>query len=92
MNRVKTELRNKLGKDRLDSSLRIGEEGISMDQFNPDKAITSWYEQSVRRIAGAKPRKYPKKRKTCKSSSATVDIAKYTLSDLEDAATDSESE
>ena len=85
MNRVKTDWRNKLGRERLESCLRISEEGVAIDDFNPDSSIQTWYEQKVRRISSAKPHKYPEKRqKTGQPSDCAVNIAKYTLSDLED--------
>lgn len=91
MNRVKTDWRNKLGRERLDSCLRISEEGESIEDFNPDGAIEIWYEQKVRRISAAKPHRYPEKRQKSGQSSQAVNIAKYTLSDLEETDTDSDS-
>ena len=91
MNRVKTDWRNNLKRDRLDSCLRISEEGKSLEEFNPDEAIDAWYEKKVRRISAARPHRYPKKRKsTASASDRAVDIASYTLSDLEDTDSDSE--
>jgi hypothetical protein len=92
MNRVKTDWRNRLRRDRLDSCLRIGEEGKSIEEFNPNKAIKAWFEHKVRRISAAKkPHRYPKKRKTTGSASdCAVDIVRYTLPDLEDTDSDRE--
>ena len=90
MNCVKTDWRNRLERDRLDSCLRIGEEGKSIEEFNPNEAIKAWYEHKVRRIS-VLTTQYPKKRKTTGSASdCAVDIARYTLSDLEDTDSDSE--
>ena len=44
---MKTDWRNKLGRDRLESCLRISE-GKSIEEFNPDEAIKAWYEISSR--------------------------------------------
>ena len=63
MNRVKTDYRNRLGRESLDSCLRIGEEGPTLQNFNPDKAIDLWYNDKVRQFS-AKPHKYPSKRKS----------------------------
>ena len=85
MNRIKTDSRNRLGQDRLDTQIRVGEEGVSIQDFDPDPYIKRWYESKVRRLNGAKPRKYPSKR--CSVATVTgnkvMDIAAYTLSDLE---------
>ncbi|CAB3999783.1 Hypothetical predicted protein [Paramuricea clavata] len=59
MNRGKTDWRNRLERDRLDSCLRIGEEGKSIEEFNPNEAIKAWFEHKVRRISAAKPHRYP---------------------------------
>ena len=39
MNRVKTDRRSSLSKDRLDVLLRISEDGLSLKEFNPDASI-----------------------------------------------------
>ena len=61
MKRVKTDWRNKLRRDRMESLLRISEEGVSIDDYNPDRAIEQWYQEKVRRISAAKSHSYPKK-------------------------------
>ena len=45
MLRVKNYWRNKLGRDRLEALLRISEEGPSIEDFKPDIAIESWYNE-----------------------------------------------
>ena len=85
MNRVKTDSRNRLGQERLETQLRVGEEGTHISDFDPEIYITKWCEEKVRRISGAKFRNYPTKRKSSATSCGNVvmDIASYTLSDLE---------
>ena len=65
--------------------MRVGEEGVSIVELNPDPYIQKQYDDKVRRINGAKPRNYPSKRQSVASSSSHVvmDIASGTLSDLE---------
>ena len=57
MNRTKTAQ----GKERLDTQMCVGEEGVSIVEFNPDPYIQKWYEDKFCRINGAKPRNYPSK-------------------------------
>lgn len=85
MNRVKTDSRNRLSQKRLDTSIRVSEEGVEISKFNPDPYIQKWYGDKVRCIKGAKSKKYPQKRKSVASSSFSdvMMIASYTLSDLE---------
>ena len=80
MNRVKTDWRNKLRRDRLDVLLRISEEGPSVEDINPDPAIDAWYNDKVRRLS-AGPHKYPTKRKKLSESNEVevVDLAALTL-------------
>ena len=47
MNRVKTDWCNRLSRERLENNLRIGEEGVSIKDFDPEKAINRWYNQKV---------------------------------------------
>ena len=86
MNRIKTDSRNRLGQERLEIQLRVGEEGVDITLFNPDPYIQKWYSEKVRRFSGAKPRNYPSKRRSVMdgaSNDTVMDIAAYTLSDLE---------
>ena len=43
MKRIKTESRNQLGQERLDTQIRVGEEGVNILEFNPDPYIEKWY-------------------------------------------------
>ena len=93
MKRVKTDWRNKLGRDRLESLLRISEEGVSIDDYNPDRAIEQWYQEKVRRISSAKSHSYPKRRKKAGGTApGAVNVAKHTLSDLEKSNSSSDSD
>ena len=78
--RVKNDWQNKLGHDRLEALLRISEERPSIENFNPDIAIESWYNKKVRRLS-AGPQNYQKKRKTLEKQSTFLSTRK--LSDLE---------
>ena len=80
MLRAKSDWRNKLGRDRLEALLRISEGGPSIENFNPDISIESWYNEKVRRLS-AGPHNYPKKRKTSERQSTL--LSTITLSDLE---------
>ena len=42
MNQIKTKWRNRLGKERLDTQIRVGEEGVNIIEFNPDPYIKKW--------------------------------------------------
>ena len=80
MLRVKNDWRNKLGRDQLEALLRISEEGPSIENFNPDIAIESWYNEKVWRLS-AGLRNYPEGRKTSEKQSTFLSM--ITLSDLE---------
>lgn len=82
MGRVKTDWRNRLGRDRLEASLRISEEGTSINDFCPDAAIESWFNAKVPRL-NCSSHSYPKKRKTTSSKDGVIDITELTMSDLE---------
>ena len=62
MNQIKTISRNRLGQERLNTQMHVGEEGVSIVELNPDPYIQKWYRDKVRLINGAKPRNYPSKR------------------------------
>lgn len=88
MARIKPQLRNRMSRDRLDSLLRIGEEGPSVKEYNPTAAIDLWYGQKKRRI-GFGGHAYPKKRKK-KSTSASDTVRPHAY--FSDQECDSESE
>ena len=60
----------------------ICEEGPDIEKFNPDFAISAWYDTKVCRPTSG-PHNYPKKRKTLAEKSCVVDLAAVTLSDLQ---------
>ena len=84
MGRVKTDWRNRLGRDRLEANLRISQESVgnSIDDFCPDGAIESWFNAKIRRL-NCSSHRYPKKRKTISSKDGVIDITELTMSDLE---------
>ena len=86
MNRVKTDFRNRLSRERLENCLRISEERCDIADYNPDNAIKKWYKRKVRRISSAKPHNYPNKRQRTEGATIDdiIDTARYTLSDFED--------
>ena len=47
MVKVKTDWRNRLGNKRLEHSLRISEEGVSITDYNPNDDIAKWYNEEV---------------------------------------------
>ena len=67
----------------------ICEEGPDIEKFNPDVAISAWYDTKVLELKLG-PHNYPKKRKTSAEKSCVVDLAAMTLSDLEDLGSDKE--
>ena len=91
MGRVKTDWRNRLGRDRLEANLRISQECESIDDFCPNGAIESWFNAKIRRL-NCGGHRYPKKRKTISSKEGVVDITELTMSDLENGVLDSDDE
>ena len=86
MNRIKTESHNRLGQERLDTQIRIGEERLNIIEFtqiHSDPYIEKWYANEVRRINGAKPINYRSVDFSTSSGHIVMDIASVTLSDLE---------
>ena len=83
-----------LKRERLDHLLRIGEEGVPLTEFNSESAIDVWNRETVRRIAAAKPHRYPKKGSKIEGTSSceAVDVSQYTLSDLVTDESDSDTE
>jgi len=81
MNRIKTDTRNRLSRSRLDVCLRVGEEGKSVENFDPNPVIGIWFADRVRRLNSG-PHKY--KRVKDNEANGMIDIAKLTMSDLEE--------
>ena len=77
-NCVKTDYCNRLGQERLEHLLLIGEEE---PEFDADVFMGFWYDGKVWQMKTAKPQ-YPKKQKSNQISLEIMDIATYTLSDL----------
>ena len=86
---VKNNWRNKLSRDQLSATLMICVEGPDIEKFNPDIAISEWYEAKVHRLTLG-PHNYPRKRKTLAEKSCVVELNAMTLSDLEDLDSDKE--
>ena len=59
---VKNDWHNRLSRDRFSATLMICEEGPDIEKFNPDVAISEWYDTKVRRLTSG-PHNYPKRRK-----------------------------
>ena len=83
MLRVKSDWRNRLTRDHLDSLLRINEEGESLKMINPESAINLWFNDKVRRLTASLRINSTMKRQK-RSDTAFVNIAELTMSDLED--------
>ena len=90
MNRVKTTLRNRLASDKLEHILRIGDVGPSIEEFQPDEYIESWFQTKARRIKAAKPHKYPQNRASIFGNVSTTVPDQYGLSDLESSSDESQ--
>ena len=82
MNRVKTDFLNRLPRSRLDTCLRVGEEGPSIKDFEPDRVVDRWWTEKERRLKSC-PHKYPAKNRPCLNSEEFVDLSTLTMSDLE---------
>ena len=81
--RVKSDWRNRLTCDHLDSLLQINEEGESLKMFNPEPAINLWFSDKVRRLTASSHRNSTMKRQK-RSDTEFVDIAELAMSDLDD--------
>ena len=77
MARIKTDWRNCLVHDQLDSLLRISEESQSLGKFDPTPAIECWFNDKVLRLISSS-QKYPEKRRTLEERTM-VDIATLTM-------------
>ena len=80
---VKNDWHSRVSRDRLGATVMIWEEGPDIEHFNPDVAISDWYDTKIRRLTSG-PYNYPNKRKTLAEKSCDVNLAAMTLSDLED--------
>ena len=85
MNRVKTDIRKRLSRRRLDVCLLVGEEGPDVTGFDSDPVIDKWFADKTRRLT-AGPHNYGKRSKNndC-STNSYIDLDKLTMSDLESA-------
>ena len=70
---VKNNWRNKLSRDQLSATLMICVEGPDIEKFNPDIAISEWYDAKVHKLRSG-PHNYPKKRKTSAKLSNNEDL------------------
>ena len=59
MGRVKTDWRNRMGRDRLHPSLQI-REGVPVANYCPEAAIDLWFNSKVHRV-NCSSHSYPKK-------------------------------
>nr|XP_047122893.1 zinc finger protein 862-like [Hydra vulgaris] len=82
VNRVKSDWRNKLSRDRLECLLRIGEKGCSLNKFDPNPALDAWYQDKIRRLSAA-PHRYPDKRRKLSAAKSSIDLSVLTISDFE---------
>ena len=83
MNRVKTDLRNRLSCNHLNICLSIGDEGVAVDVFNPNPVIELWLSYQVCCLKSG-PHKLYKHVKTGTSFEGSyVDLDEFTMSDLE---------
>ena len=84
MNRVKTIERNRLGRDRLDLYLRVGEEGPDIEEFDPGIVIDLWFSEKVRRLTAGPHQPKRKRENDGQGTSACVDINSLVMSDVEE--------
>ena len=84
MNRVKTIERNRLGRDRLDLYLRVGEEGLDIEEFDPDIVVDLWFSEKVRQLTAGPHQPKRKWENDGQGTSACVDINSLVMSDVEE--------
>ena len=82
LNRVKTDFRNRLSRSRLDTCLRVGEEGPCNKDFVPDRVIDCWWTEKERRLKSHE-HNCPSKKRPRLNSAEYVDLSTLTMSDLE---------
>ena len=69
-----------LTRKRVENLLRISEDGLSIEYFNPEHAINFWYNTAVRRF-GCGPHSHPEKRKKV-GGETSLTISQISLSDM----------
>ena len=82
MNRVKTDFRNRLSRSRLETCLRVGEEGPSIKDFELDRVIDRWCTEKERRLK-SRPHNYPANKRLRLNSAEYVELSILTMFDLE---------
>ena len=82
MNKVKIDFCNRLSQSRLDTCLRVGEEGSDIKNFDPDRVINRWWIEKERRQKSG-PHDYPATKKPRMNSAEYVNLSTLTMSDLE---------
>ena len=83
MLRVKSDWRDQLTRDHLDSLLWINVEGEILEMFNPEPAVNLWFNDKVWRLTASSHRNSTIKHQK-HSDTEFVDIAELAMSDLED--------
>ena len=79
---TQTDWHNPLLQKHLENNPGIGEEGPSVKDFDPEKAIDWWYNQKMWRVSAAKRHSYPDKRRKLGQSSTWVHIVTNCASDF----------
>ena len=91
MNRVKTDIGNRLSRRRLGVCLCVGEEGPDVADFDPDPVIDKWFADKTCHLT-AGPHNYGKRSKhNDGSTSSFIDLDKLTMSALEESSDEFES-
>ena len=81
MNRVKTDFRNR-PRSRLDTCLRVREEGPSIKDFEPHRVIDRWWTEKERCLK-SHPHNYLAKKHPHLNSAEYINLSTLTMSDLE---------
>ena len=74
MEKIKTDWRNHLGCDRLESLLRISEEDQSLWKFNPTTTIKRWFNDKVSHLSSSSHKYQEKRRKDSGQHSNTSHV------------------
>ena len=84
---IKTESRNCLGQERIQTQMLVGKEGVGIVKFDPEPHTKQRFNEKIWWLNGVKPRKYPSRWHSVSFASASgyvvMDIASAILSDLE---------